>query len=160
LTPSAGAARPHPDKLSLSPLWSLTLVIVGIRAGAMVGLWPLVLGSEGVDRSNVLALGVHAAGALATAGFLLARNKAGVLIGLAYTGYSTVALGLNNPSNAMVAMVWVLGALTLAALACALLRADLGHPERPRRAEVLLASVPAVVSAAIVTAVTIALFRP
>lgn len=110
-------------------IWTAVLVVLALRAGSMLGLWPVVLnGSGGVDRGNLTALAVHAAGALAVVGFLLARHKVGCLIGLAYTGYSTIALGLDSPRAGLGLVIWVLGVLSMLGLGWALLRAPLGRP--------------------------------
>jgi hypothetical protein len=142
---------------TVTRIWTVALVVLSLRAGSMLGLWPLALNpSGGVDRGNLTALAVHIGGALAVVGFFLARHKAGCLIGLAYTGYSTIALGLNNPREGLGVVIWVLGVLSMVGLGWALLRSPMGKPAPGLRARVLLAALVAVVSAAGMTALVFA----
>lgn len=136
--------------------WGLVLGIVAVRAGAMLGLWPLVVGSDGgVERSNVLALVVHGLGAVAAVGFLLARSKPGSILGLAYTGYSTIALGLNNPRPGLTVIIWVIGVAAMAALLVALIRGGLSAPVRPQRSAVALTGAGMALGAALATAIAL-----
>lgn len=146
----------RPREASATSLWTVALVVLSVRAGTMLGLWPVVTtGEGGIDRGNVTALAVHAIGALAVVGFFLARSKAGSLIGLAYTGYSMIALGLGVDRPGLGVVIWGLGVLTMIGLAWALISGQFsgqfGRGSAGVRRHAVLAALVVVIAAAIMT---------
>ena len=115
------AASPAPST-AVERLMTVAVAALAFRAGVLAGLWPAAFDADWqLSASNLPVIVLHLGGAIAALFFLLKRSKAGTIIGLAYTGYSTVALGLGAPPSGSV-VVWTAGLLALFALVMVLLR--------------------------------------
>lgn len=100
---------------------SLAVVTTVLRAGTVLGIWPVLIGSHGVATENLLPYLLHLIGSIATVLVVLSGRPILVLIAIAFTGYSTIVLGINAPLAVGVA-VWSTGGLALVGLAVAALR--------------------------------------
>lgn len=109
------------DRMATGTFTSWALAASLLRAGAVIGLWPVLIGATGVEMANLFPFLLHALGSIATVIVVVLRRSIVRLIAIAFTGYSTIVLGLSAPGIVGV-VIWVTGVLALIALLLAALR--------------------------------------
>ena len=121
---------PAPDRATAtrSTAASVSVVATLARAGVVVGMWQVVWGPDGIVTENLAPFLLHALGSLATVAAVVAGPPVIRLVALAFTGYSTIALGM-SARQPLAALLWVSGALAVAALGVSTLRRRT-HPAR------------------------------
>lgn len=92
-----------------------------LRAGVVAGLWPVLVGEAGLQTLNLVPYLLHLGGSLATVAVLAGRHAVMRLVAIAFTGYSTVVLGLGAPAP-LSAALWGTGVLAVVTLLLAALR--------------------------------------
>lgn len=118
---SANEAGGRPTR-GVASLVSIALILCLVRTGAIAGMWPVLTGADGFVEENLLPYLLHLLGAAATAVAVAARHRPTMLIGAAFTGYSTVTLGLGATDITLATLLWAVGLAALAALILTLLR--------------------------------------
>lgn len=109
------------DNTATGAFTSWAIVASLLRAGVVIGLWPVLVGASGVETENLAPFLLHALGSIATVAVVALRRSVVRLIAIAFTGYSTVVLGLSAPGFVGV-VIWVTGVIALIALLLAALR--------------------------------------
>lgn len=100
--------------------WGVALTL--LRAGVVAGLWPVLMGvGGGFESENLLPYLLHLAGAIAAVIVVAMQHSIMRLIAIAFTGYSTVVLGIGAPGVTGI-MIWVTGIAALIGVLLAALR--------------------------------------
>ncbi|WP_300266539.1 hypothetical protein [Microbacterium sp.] len=120
---AAGAdVRAAADPASGPGFTSWAVVLTLVRAGVVAGLWPVLLGPEGgIETENLLPYLLHLVGALATVVVVAMQHTVMRLVAIAFTGYSTIVLGIGAPGVTGI-VIWVTGIAALIAVLAAALR--------------------------------------
>lgn len=100
-------------------LASTAVALACTRLGAVLGLMPVIVASVGAQ--NLLPFALHLAGAAATVITLVQHRVVLRLIGIAFTGYSTIALAGTAPPL-LSTWLWVCGGALTASLLMVVLR--------------------------------------
>lgn len=104
-----GEAQQQPQT---SPITTLASATAAVRTGTLIALVPgLVAANASTGTWFILAL--HIAGALATLVAILMQSRAGLLIAVLFTGYSTVVMALEAPNDVLGLVTWIIGGATL-----------------------------------------------
>ena len=90
----------------IAPLMTLASATAAVRVGTLAALIPGLVAAH-VGTGTWLTLALHIAGALATVVVILVQSRAGLLMAVLYTGYSTVVLALNAPNGALSSVMWI-----------------------------------------------------
>ena len=100
-----------------SMLFALLLAAAGARFGVLAYAFERLADRGETDTGAWAMLGVHTFGTLLIVGLALILSRPGMLTGLAFACYSTVAIGLNAPNELVAGAVWVSGIALVIALA-------------------------------------------
>jgi len=111
-----------------SMLFALLLAAAGARFGVLAYAFERLADRGETDTGAWAMLGVHTFGTLLIVGLALILSRPGMLTGLAFACYSTVAIGLNAPNELVAGAVWVSGIALVIALAGLILTAPRSAP--------------------------------
>lgn len=101
-----------PRLAQTSPITTLASATAAVRAGTLAALIPGLVAAN-ASPGTWLILALHILGALATLSAILMQSRAGLLLAVLFTGYSTVVMALEAPNNVLGLVTWIIGGATL-----------------------------------------------